>query len=69
VALDHQTVRDSRLADVIPGPRAAEPPSGELPWTDPRPFPPGTHPRSEYWNHETASWTSRAPFPGPRLGD
>jgi hypothetical protein len=60
-ALGDHTVRDSHTTDVIPGPRTDEPPSGDLPWT--------TRPRSEYWDHETARWTSRSALPGPRQGD
>ena len=65
-ALDDQTARDSRTTDVIPGPRTEEPPSGDPPWTQARRTPRHTHPRSEYWDHEAARWTSRSALPGPR---
>jgi hypothetical protein len=61
------TVQDTRRAAVVPGPRTAEPaPAGETPSTGPELR---TRPRSEYWDVETASWTSRSPVPGPRQGD
>ena len=68
-AHDDQTVRDSRTTGVIPGPRTDEPPSGDLPLNQARRTPRSTRPRSEYWDHETARWTSRSALPGPRQGD
>jgi hypothetical protein len=68
VALDDRTVPDSRAADVIPGPRAAEP-SGDIPWTQPRGIARSTRPLSEYWHHDTANWTPRSSVPVPRPGD
>ena len=69
MARNDQTARDSRTTDVIPGPRTDEPPSGDLPRTHARRPSGDTRLRSEYWDHETARWTSRSALPSPRQGD
>ncbi len=51
----------------VPCPRNDSP--GEFPWPEPWRSSRGTHPRSEYWDVETATWHSRGPIPTPRRGD
>ena len=51
----------------VPCPRNDSP--GEFPWPEPWRSSRGTHPRSEYWDVETATWHSRGPIPAPRRGD
>jgi hypothetical protein len=42
---------------------------GEFPWPEPWHFSPGTRPRSEFWDLETAGWRSCGPVAPPRTGD
>ncbi len=70
MTLDDSIVQDPRTADLVPGPRTAEPAQvGQAPWPEPWLPTRGTRPRSEYWDVETARWTSRSPVPVPRGAD
>ena len=68
MSVDQSTPQDTRT-DVVPAPRSTEPRTGDAAWIDPWLFPRGSRPRSEYWDVETARWTSRPVVPGPRRGD
>ncbi len=64
------SVDESTLeAPLVPAPRSAEPPTGDAAWVEPWLHARGSRPRSEYWDVETARWTSRPVVPGPRQGD
>jgi hypothetical protein len=67
-ALDDVAVQDVRPADLVPGQRTAAHAAvaGEV---EPKSSRRATRPLSEYWDVESARWTSRAPVPGPRQGD
>jgi hypothetical protein len=64
------TVQDSRTTDVVPGPRTAGtvPGTDGASWIEPQ-FARRTRPPSQYWDVETASWTSRSSVPSPRRSD
>ena len=59
------TVQDTRT-DIVPAPRSA---TGEAAWVEPWLHSRSTRPRSEYWDVESARWTSRPLVPAPRMGD
>jgi hypothetical protein len=45
---------------------AAQPPAASAPsypWPEPWQYSRAARPRSEYWDHETASWHSRGAYP------
>ena len=68
MSVDRSTRQDTRTG-VVPAPRSVEPRTGDAAWIDPWLFPRGSRPRSEYWDVETARWTTRPVVPGPRQGD
>jgi hypothetical protein len=43
--------------------------AAERSWTEPGAFPPGSRPRSQYWDVANARWATRSPVPLPRRGD
>jgi hypothetical protein len=69
MTVDDTTSPDRRTATAIPGPRTTEPTS---PGRDALSLESRTgrrvRPPSEYWDVETAHWTTRSPIPGPRRG-
>jgi hypothetical protein len=69
--VDDVTVRDRSTTDAPPGPRTAGPAveglaveSGASPGS--RRSARRSRPPSEYWDVETARWTTRSPIPTPR---
>ncbi len=68
MTLDDATVLDGRTTDAIPAPRTSTS-SLDVPWLMPGRFSRSIRPRSEYWDVETARWTSRPVVPAPRQGD
>jgi hypothetical protein len=62
------TVQETTRTDVVPSARRAEPATGDAAWVEPWLYPRSTHPRSEYWDVETARWTTRPAIPAPRAG-
>jgi hypothetical protein len=73
MTVDDMTVHETSRTDVIPGPRTAWTApgvaAGAVAWIEPWLFSRGTRPRTEYWDAETATWTSRYRVPAPLPGD
>jgi len=63
------TAHDTTRTGAVPAPRTPAPPTGEAAWIEPWLLRRGARPRSEYWDVETARWTSRPAVPAPRRGD
>ena len=49
----------------VPAPRISQ----MAPWPEPGRSTRSTRPRSEYWDVESARWTTRSPLPAPRRGE
>ena len=67
MSLDESTLQGNRN-DVVPVPRSAGPATGDA-WIEPWLHVRVSRPRTEYWDVETARWTSRPVVPAPRQGD
>jgi len=57
-------VRETTPTDVVPSPRTSA--TGDAAWVEPWLYPRKIRPRTEYWDVETARWTTRPAVPAPR---